>query len=60
MEPQDAAVREDPSHPEVLERRQLIHLLSCNGDRPLNSAKTVSSANAPSLAEQVCYRQVDF
>jgi hypothetical protein len=51
MAPRDAAVREDPSHPEVLGRRQLIHLLSRNGDRPLYSAETVSSTNAPSLAE---------
>jgi hypothetical protein len=60
MPPQDAAVREDPSYPKVLGRKQLIHLLSRNGDRLLYSAETVCFANAPSLAEQVCYRQVDF
>jgi hypothetical protein len=60
MAPRDAAVRECPSYPEVLGRRQLVHLLSRNGDRLLNSAKTRSSTNAPSLAEQVCDSQVDF
>jgi hypothetical protein len=60
MAPRDAAVREDPSYPKVLGRGQLVHLLSRNGDRLLNSAKTRSSANASSLAEQICDSQVDF
>jgi hypothetical protein len=60
MPPRDAAIREDPSHPEVLGRRQLVHLLSRDRNRLLNSAETACSANAPSLAEQVGYRRMDF
>jgi hypothetical protein len=60
MAPRDAAVREDSSYPEVLGRRELVHLLSRNGDRLLNSAKALRSTNAPSLAEQVCDSQVNF